>query len=155
MRYAIIAVSLALAGLTGCSTAPKPVEAPKKPVVKILEEPKNFPTEGLDKIEVAQEHVLGRDFLPGGNVAHYKDAKKPYDVFTIKEASPDGAALLLLAYKKKMADAEFVPHFGGYFGTDAGQPVFVFTKMRYVIGVVGLPKADADMKAREIAARVR
>jgi len=156
MRYAILSLTLVLAGLTGCASATKPAEAPKKAVAKVREEPKLFPTEGLEKIEVAPEHVLGREFLPGGNVASYKAEGKgqPYQIFAIRNASPDGAALLLLDYKKKMTNAKFVAHFGGYAGTDGGATVFVFTKFRYLVGVVGLPEAEADMKAREIAARI-
>jgi hypothetical protein len=43
---------------------------------------------------------------------------------------------------------------GGYFGTDAGKPVYVFAKLKYLAGVVGLPEDLADPVARQLAARL-
>jgi len=43
---------------------------------------------------------------------------------------------------------------GGYFGTDAGGPVYVFAKAKYLAGVVGLAEDRADPIARQLAARL-
>jgi hypothetical protein len=53
-----------------------------------------------------------------------------------------------------LADAKFLPSFGGYFGMDGETPWFVFVKGRYLAGVVGLPQEEADLVARELAARI-
>ena len=100
------------------------------------------------------EHLLGHDFLPGGNIAHYKKGKQEYDLILIKSSDPSSAALLLLEYKHHLTDAKLIPHFGGYAGGDGGKPVFVFTKGAWLCGVLGLPETDADLTAREFAARL-
>ena len=64
------------------------------------------------------------------------------------------AAFLLLDWKKALTGAHLLPSFGGYFGQDAGKPVFVFTKGAWIAGVVGLPEKDADREARGLAARL-
>ena len=43
---------------------------------------------------------------------------------------------------------------GGYFGTDASRPVYVFAKTKYLAGVAGLAENKADPIARQLAARL-
>ena len=47
-----------------------------------------------------------------------------------------------------------IAHFGGYFGNDGGKPAFLFAKNEWFCGVIGLPMADADARAREFAGRL-
>ena len=66
----------------------------------------------------------------------------------------EAAALLLFDYKKRMENPKLIPHFGGYYGKDGDRMVFVFAKGSWVAGVAGLPEKDADLAARELAARL-
>ena len=62
---------------------------------------------------------------------------------------------MLVDMKEALKDPEYIGHMGGYFGTDSSsRPVFVFAKLHYLAGVVGLPQAAADPIARVLAARL-
>jgi hypothetical protein len=87
-------------------------------------------------------------------VGHYKSGKTDFDIFIAKLPSPAEAAFLLPDWRKAMTDAKFVPSFGGYFGTDAGRPVFVFTKGEWIAGVAGLNEKAADAQARVLAGQL-
>jgi hypothetical protein len=87
-------------------------------------------------------------------VGLYKLGGKTYQVFISRLSSPEDAPLVLLQWKKEMTSARLIPSFGGYFGDDAGQPVFVFTKGAWIAGVRGLPEKEADPVARELATRL-
>lgn len=92
--------------------------------------------------------------MPGGTLAHYKKGKTEYDMFVAKLSSPTDAAIVLLDWKKDMPDATLVASFGGYFGQDAGRPLFVFTKGSWIAGIAGLPQKQADAAARLLAAEL-
>jgi hypothetical protein len=62
---------------------------------------------------------------------------------------------MLLDAKATLKDAEYLSSFGGYFGTNAERPVFVFARLRYLAGIVGLPKDEADPIARTLGNRLR
>jgi hypothetical protein len=64
------------------------------------------------------------------------------------------ASFVLLDAKGALADAKYVPSFGGYYGMDGDTPWFVFAKGKYFAGIVGLPQEEADLVARDFAARV-
>lgn len=149
---------LAAVLLTSCGSPPPKTAAPaaaeKPPAPTPRDESRRFPQAGLVRSEVVPDHLLGKSFMPGGTLAHYKRGKSEYDMFVGKTASPTDAAILLLDWKKAFADAELVPSFGGYFGTDNGRPVFVFPKGSWIAGVAGLPQKQADMQARVLAARL-
>jgi hypothetical protein len=133
----------------GCS--PKPV--PKTDVAVELppDHADRFPDAGLVKMDRVANHLLGKPFMPGGNLATYK---KGYQQFLGKMPDAQQAAFLLLDWQKALKDAKYLPHMGGYFGTDSGRPVYVFTKSAWVAGIAGLPEAEADTIAREFAARL-
>lgn len=152
MMSAIVAAAFLLSGCGG--TAEKKAEAPVKKKPAIADETHHFPAEGRVEAKVVEDHVLGREFLPGGNVAHYRRGKQEFDMFLIRTSVPEAAALLLFDYKKRMENPKLIAHFGGYFGKDGGQTVFVFAKGPWVAGIAGLPEKDADMAARELAARL-
>lgn len=143
--------------LAGCGPDEKPVPSPSskaaaaKPGVK--DESRRFPRDHLLATRVA-EMVFGKDFLPGGTVAEYRRGNREWAMFVVKSASANDAAIALLDWKKALSNAELVPSFGGYFGTEGGTPMFVFTKGPWVAGVAGLRKSDADAQARLLAARL-
>jgi hypothetical protein len=150
--------------LAGCQSKPAPEAAqtpaaaapatPARPVVKPSDETRRFPPANRQDGVVVLDHLLGKDFLPGGNLATYKKGSKEYQMFLVKGKDATEPALWLLDLKKGMADAKLVPGFGGYFGTDGGKPLFAFTKNNYLAGVVGLPQKDADAVSRELAVRI-
>ncbi len=150
---AILAAAFLLGGCGGGS-AEKKAEAPAKKKRAIADETHRFPAEGRVEAQVVEDHVLGREFLPGGSVAHYRRGKQEFDMFLIRTSVPEAAALLLFDYKKRMDNPKLIAHFGGYYGKDGDRMVFVFAKGPWVAGVAGLPEKDADMAARELAARL-
>ena len=103
---------------------------------------------------VIDRELLGKTFMPGGTLARYKRGKKEYSMFVAKLPAATDAALLLLDWHKALQDSKLIPSFGGYFGQDAGTPVFVFSKNAWIAGVVGLPEKDADLEARGLAAHL-
>jgi hypothetical protein len=103
---------------------------------------------------VADDHLLGKPFMPGGTLAHYKRGKIEYTMFVAKAPTAQEAAFRLLDWHKAMTGAKIIPSFGGYFGLDAGRPVFVFAKGLWIAGVAGLPEKDADLAARGLAAHL-
>ena len=154
MRTAV--VSLCLIALAGCGEAPKPAPAPEKRATapKPLDESHRLPRQGQVETKLVEKELMGKSFLPGGNVGTYKQGGKTYEVFMARLSSAEDSPLALLQWKKEMTGARLIPSFGGYFGDDAGQPVFVFTKGAWIAGVKGLPEKDADPVARELASRL-
>ena len=118
------------------------------------DESRRLPAANRTKVEVPPKALLGKAFMPGGTVATYKKGAREYRVFVTKLKDPTTAAILLLDWKKALQGAKLVPSFGGYFGMDGGQPVFVFTKGVWVAGTVGLAEKEADAEARVVAARL-
>jgi len=157
MRIATL-LSAAFFVLTlSCSSPPKPAASEPAKTVEPpapTDESPRFPTADLVKTEVVNKALMGKSFMPGGTLAHYKKRKKEYEMFVAKLATPTDAAILLLDWKKALADAKLIPSFGGYFGKDAGRPVFVFSKGAWIAGVAGLSEKEADLEARTLAAHL-
>jgi hypothetical protein len=103
---------------------------------------------------VVGNQLLGKSFMPGGTLAHYRHGNIEYSMFIARLPTPQDAAFLLLDWNKALAGATLVPSFGGYFGQDAGRPVFVFAKGAWIAGVAGLHEKDADAAARTLAAHL-
>lgn len=151
------AIAMAAALLAACGggdAGKKPAAAPVKKRPAVADETRHFPSEGRLEARVVEDHVLGREFLPGGNVAHYRRGRQEFDMFLIRTSVPEAAALLLFDYKKRMENPRLIAHFGGYYGKDGGRMVFVFAKGPWLAGVAGLPAKEADLAARELAARL-
>jgi hypothetical protein len=118
------------------------------------DESRRFPSANLVDTKPVAKQLMGKSFMPGGTVANYKTGKAQYSMFLAKLATPTDAAIALLDWSKAMAGSHLVPSFGGYFGQDAGRPVFVFTKGAWIAGISGLPEKEADLQARTLAARL-
>jgi hypothetical protein len=153
MRHLLLFAAIALAG---CSSAPKPAPAPApvKQAVRPPDDTRRFPAQDQVECKVVTGPLYGHDFLAGGNIATYRKGRQQYELFLVRTASPTGAAILLLDYKKALKDPKLIAHFGGYFGHDGARQAFVFTKTHWLCGVIGLPEAEADAVARTFAARL-
>jgi hypothetical protein len=155
MRIPFLIVTLIL--LNSCGSPPKPAAskpAKKAELAKPLDESDRFPTANLAGTKVVDKELMGKTFMPGGTLARYKKGKKGYEMFVAKLATSTDAAILLLDWHKTMADSKLIPSFGGYFGLDAGRPVFVFSKGVWIAGIAGLPQKEADVEARALASRL-
>ncbi len=139
--------ALLAALFTCCALAPAGGSKP-------ADESRRFPLTNQVETKVIDNHLLGKSFMPGGTLARYKKGKAQYSMFVARVASPTDAALLLLDWHKALANSHLVPSFGGYFGQDDGQPLFVFSKGAWIAGVAGLPEKEADAQARLLAAHL-
>lgn len=143
--------------LLACGQAPAP-EAAQAPEPAPPPPPRNesyrFPKEGLASTSIAAEHILGKDFLPPGNVAEYSRDGKTYTLFLIGAGGEEQATMLAFDIKGNLADSAFVADFGGYSGTLDGQPWFIFPKQRAVAGIVGLPQDEAHELGRVFASQL-
>ena len=151
MRYMALIAACVL--LVSCGEQkPAPVPAVKKSAIQ--DESMRFPTKDLVDVKQIDEALMGKTFLGGGNLGHYKRGKTEFDLFLAKSTGAEAAALVLFDYKKALANAKFLPYFGGYFGKDGDREVFVFSKGPWIAGISGLPEKDADALAREFASRI-
>ena len=145
----------AVAFLASCGSEPKtPAPAatpPKEEVVKPLNQSSRFPKANLVKTEVVDRELMGKPFMPGGTLAHYKKGKTEYQMFVAQFPNATEAAIVLPDWRKALAGSKLIPWFGGYFGTDNGRPVFVFSKGAWIAGIAGLPEKEADLQARILA----
>ena len=148
-----LAVIAICGALVSCSSPPeKKAETPSPPPVKddtALLLPLNRAS-----AKVVPNHLLGKDALPGGTVGDYEVGGSKYQLFIIETNSAQAAAILLLDLKATLKDPAYIAYMGGYFGGDAGGPVYVFAKAKYLAGVVGLAEDRADPIARQLAARL-
>ena len=148
MRILVLAVA---ALLSSCGAEPPPRKAAAQ---KPSDESRHFPQANLVDTKVIDSQLLGKPFMPGGALGHYKKGATEYEMFIARLPTALDAAILLPDWSKALTGAKLVPSFGGYFGQDNGRPVFVFTKNAWIAGVVGLPEKQADTEARTLAGRL-
>jgi hypothetical protein len=153
MRTCVVSL-IAVLLLTSCSSQPKPEPVTKVETPKPSDESARFVTANLVETKVVDKELMGKPFMPGGTLARYKKGKKEYEMFVTKLATATDAAILLPDWRKALTDSKLVPSFGGYFGSDAGRPVFVFSKGAWIAGIAGLSEKEADAEARILAARL-
>jgi hypothetical protein len=144
--------------LTACGSDPKST-AVSEPVRKTdapkpSDEARRFPKANLVDTKVVDKELMGKPFMPGGTIAHYKKGKDEYDMFITRLPTPLDAAILLPDWNKTLAGSKLIPSFGGYFGRDAGRPVFVFAKGAWIAGIAGLGEKEADAAARILAGQL-
>jgi hypothetical protein len=158
--YNILVRTIVLAFLliaVSCSgPAPQP---PKSTAVTTSHEPPKdlsmkFPAAGQVKMQLVPDHLLGKDFMPGGNLADYRTSAGQYQLFLIEAPDVRAAAFMLLDWKTTIPEAKYLAHMGGYSGTDQGKTFYIFAKGPYLAGVLGLPEEKADEEARRFAARL-
>lgn len=154
-KIVLTAAAILLGACGDSSVAVKQTPAEKQaPAAKPDDESRRLPHENLVSSTVVDRALMGKAFMPGGTRGHYRKGKLEYDVFLARMADANAAAFALPDWRKAMTDAKLIPSFGGYFGIDGAQPVFVFAKGSWIAGVAGLPQKDADAVAREVAARL-
>ena len=155
MRITLFVLAALAAVTISCSPDSKTSAAPvAEKVLKAVppaDESRRFPKANLVETKVVDDQLLGKKFMPGGTLAHYKNGSVEYDMFIARSAK---AAYLLPDWSSALTNAKLVPSFGGYFGDDNGRPVFVFSKGSYIAGIVGLSEKDADAEARTLATRI-
>jgi hypothetical protein len=157
MRCSVLLPASLAMFLVSCGsspTPPAPSAPPKAEAPKPSDESRHLPKANLVDSKVVDKELLGKPFMPGGTLGHYKKGKTEYDVFIARLPTPLDAAILLPDWSKALAGSKLVPSFGGYFGLDAGRPVFVFTKGAWIAGIAGLPLKDVDAPARILAAQL-
>lgn len=137
----------------GCSSPPQ-TQTQIRPSVKPSDESRRFPQKDRLGMQLVEDRLLSKDFLPGGNLAEYQWKGGRYRQFLVRVGSPEKAAFLLLDFKNVLRDAKFIAHMGGYYGLDGESPVYVFQKGPFLAGFVGLSEKDADPLARHFAARL-
>ena len=142
--------------LAACGGPAPEASAPKTEALKPKppDQSRRFVSEGRLSVELVDDHLLGKDYLPGGNVAEYEIDGKRHKRFLIVAKDPQAATFLAMDIKDRLTGAKYVPHFGGYFGLDGEEGWFIFPKDKNVAGIVGLPQAEADQVAREFAAGI-
>ena len=113
-----------------------------------------LPPNNQTAVRIVQDHILDQPKLPGGTLGDYKAGGKKFQMFIIDTEDAQSAAFLVMDAKSFLQNPEYLSSFGGYFGSDGKQPVFIFSKLHYLAGVVGLPKSEADPLARVLASRL-
>ncbi|HUQ94511.1 MAG TPA: hypothetical protein VM120_22705 [Bryobacteraceae bacterium] len=154
MRHPLFVAALAVL-LCSCGPDSKPslTESPKKaPAPKPADESRRLPKTNLVQTELVDKELMGKTFMPGGTLGRYKKGGVEYQIFVAKLPAAGDAALLLPDWRAALTGPKLIPSFGGYFGQDAGRPLFVFSKGAWIAGVAGLPEKEADLQARTLAA---
>jgi len=158
MSSRVVVTALGLVLLCACGSKPEPETAapppPPRAMPKPVDESARFPKKDLIEVKLVEGHVLDKGLLPGGNVGYYRNARRSYQLFLVRTPSSESAAILLNDFKASLAVFQYVPTFGGFYGMDGANPVFIFQKGVYLAGVVGLTREEADQVAREFAARL-
>ena len=153
-----IAFALVSIGLAGCGSATDPAAAPTPPAepARVLNHTSLFSDKDKVSTSVVPDHMLGMKAMPGGSFAEYETKGQKYQMFIIDTDSTQKAAFMMLDMKAELKkDPEYLPHIGGYFGMYGDQPLYCFSKLHYLAGIVGLPKDKADPLALGLAAQLQ
>ncbi len=153
----LLFATAAIAVMVACGSdtrQPASETAQKAEAARPSDETRRFPVADRVDTKLVENQLLGKRFMPGGTIAHYKKGTADYDLFVAEFPSATDASIALANWEMSLQGAKLIPTFGGYFGTDAGHPVFVFPKDKWLAGVVGLAQKEADLQARVLAARL-
>jgi hypothetical protein len=75
MRSTIVVAFALLTIACGPDPKPAPAAAPQqKAAVKVADESRKFPITNLVETKVIDRELMGKTFMPGGTIAHYKRA---------------------------------------------------------------------------------
>lgn len=156
MKYLGVALLLSILLACGQAPAPEAAQAPEPPAAPPppRDQSYRFPKEGLVSTSIAADHILGKDFLPPGNVAEYSVDGKTYTLFLINEVGEEKATMSAFDIKERLAEATFIADFGGYAGSLDGEPWFIFPRRSVVAGIVGLPQDEAHEVGRVFAGQL-
>ena len=155
MRISVLLAAVFAILTCSCGSQPAVSEPAKKAdAPKPSDESDRFSKVNLVKTQVIERQLLGKPFMPGGTLAHYKKGSKDYEMFVAKLPTATDAAILLLDWNKVLKNSKLVSSFGGYIGEDELQTVFVFAKGGWIAGTVGLSPKEADLEARTLAAHL-
>ena len=130
--------------LTACGSKTKPAN-----------ETRELPAHDRVSVRTVSDHMLGKPFLPGGMIGHYKKGATEYDMFVVQFPTATDMSIALANLEANIKGARLVRSLGGYFGADAGRTIFVFPMDRWLGGVLGLPPPEAEQAARELTARFK
>lgn len=131
--------------LTACSSQSKP--GPN--------ESRQLPSANQISKQEVSGHILGKPFLPGGTLAHYKTPSAEYDMFVTQFPSHTDASIALANLEGNIQGAKLVKDMDGYFGSNAGRPILVFPMDMWIGGVLGLPLPEAEQAGRALAANFK
>jgi hypothetical protein len=158
MKHAVGLTAFSLLVLVGCSSAPESAPSAAAPPAAVAQVPDHtslFPDEGKVSASVIPDHILGMKALPGGSLAEYNLKGQKYQMFVVDAESAQKAAFEMLDMKAELKkDPEYISYMGGYFGMYGDQPLYCFSKLHYLAGVVGLPKDKADKIAIAFAGQL-
>ena len=101
--YGFLFVAITLAGC-GSPEPEKKAAAPPPPAAVVKDHSAVMPPEGLKSSEVVQNHLLGKQEMPGGTLAAYEVKGKKYQLFVIDVDDNQKAAFLLLDMKKTLKE---------------------------------------------------
>jgi hypothetical protein len=148
-KYPILATSIMAAILgTGCGQSTEANSKPPKEAAT-KDESNLFLAAGRVATQVYPDHMMNKPFLPGGTMAEFRGDNGEYREFLVHLADGKKAAFLLQDYKKVLQNAADTADNSAYFGTDDGQPTYVFVRGPYLAGVVGLSQDQAKAVARQ------
>ncbi len=137
IRFLPLAAVLLLAA---CSSQPKPNP----------NDARQLPSANQVSKQVIADHILGKPFLPGGTLAHYKTPTAEYDMFVAQFPSHTDASIALANLEGNIQGAKLVKDMDGYFGTDGSRPILVFPMDLWLGGVLGLPLPEAKQAGRAL-----
>jgi hypothetical protein len=148
-------VLIAALFLAGCGSSPESrVENAEKVEKVVPDHTAVLPKQGLIASRVVPDHILDIPKMPGGSLGDYAAKGRKYQLFIIDAGTGQKAAFLLLDLKATLHTPEYIAYMGGYAGSDGNRSIYVFAKKQYLAGVVGLPKAEADPIAIELASHL-
>lgn len=159
MKGCILFLTVAGLATIGCGTsAPtRPAANAQPPKTAITKDESNlFPSAGRVATQVYPDLMMNKQFLPGGTMAEFTAANGAgeYREFLVHLADGRNASFMLQDYKKVLQNPTYEADKAACFGTDDGQPTYVFARGPYLAGIVGLPKDRAEAAAKELADRL-
>jgi hypothetical protein len=154
VRVALRAVLIAAFFLTACGSSPEPQAKTEATVAAVTDHTDALPKQGLLASRLVPDHILDIPKLPGGSLGEYSAKGRKYQLFIVDAGTNQKAAFLLLDLKGTLHTPDYIAYMGGYAGSDGNRNIYAFAKKQYLAGVVGLPKAEADPIAIQLASRL-
>jgi hypothetical protein len=149
-KYSLLAASvLSVLLAAGCSTQSTEAKSQSPKTATTKDESDLFPSAGRLATQVYPDHMMNKQFLPGGTMAEFQGDKGEYREFLVHLANGRNASFLLQDYKQSLRNTTELPDKAALFGTDDGQPTYVFVRGPYLAGIVGLPEDQARAVAKE------